>query len=128
MPWPEDAPDWLRKGAERLPSWVALFLVALALAGATTAAAVVGSGNPTGQWATPEAVQSVVLSHGLGVAVCHDGVCKISNGKLVNGPPNAESVAKVLSATVTGIGPSKLINGARRYQLFDVRACTIYYF
>ena len=34
----------------------------------------------------------------------------------------------VRSATVTGIAPSKLINGERRYQLFDVRACTIYYY
>src|SRR5262249_47975044 len=77
---------------------------------------------------TPDAVHSVVLARGLGVVVCNDGVCKISNGKLVDGPPNAESVAEVLSATVTGMGPSKLINGVRHYQLFNVRACTIYYF
>jgi hypothetical protein len=35
----------------------ALLLGALALAGATTAA-LVGSGNPTGQWATPSAVRA----------------------------------------------------------------------
>jgi hypothetical protein len=32
-----------------------------------------------------------------------------------------------VSAAVTGIGPYKLVDGVRRYQLFNVRACTIYY-
>jgi hypothetical protein len=105
----------------------AVLLPALAVAGAATGA-VVGSGNPTGQWAAPEAVRSVILERGFGLGLCHNSVCAISNGKLVNGPPNAEVVAEVLAATVTGMGPSKLIDGVRRYQLFDVQACTIYYY
>ena len=107
-------------------SWIALLLVALAVAGAATAA-VVGSGNPTGQWATPKAVQAVILSRGLGLTECSGGACKIGR------PANqlhidAEVVASVVSAAVTGIGPYKLINGVRRYQLFNVRACTLYYY
>jgi hypothetical protein len=105
---------------------VALLLIALGLAGAATAA-VPGSGNPTGQWATPRAVQTVILSHRLGVGQCSGGVCKI--GLPANKPGVvAESAAKVVSVTVGGIGPYKLINGVRRYQLFNVRACTLYYY
>ena len=103
-----------------------LLLVALAFAGAATGA-VVSSGNPTGRWATPTAIQSIVLSSRLGVGLCNDVVCKRINGKLVDGP-TAEVVTKVLAATVTGIGPNKVINGARRYQVFSVRACTISYY
>lgn len=33
-----------------------------------------------------------------------------------------------MSASVAGIGPYRLINGVRRYRLFNVRACTIYYY
>ena len=37
-------------------------------------------------------------------------------------------LAEVLSATVAGSGPYNLINGVRHYQLFNVRACTVYYY
>jgi hypothetical protein len=107
---------------------IAVLLLPIAVVGAATAA-VVGSGNPTGQWATPAAVQSVILSRGVGLLECGPGrgACKFAR------PFNqlhidAEVPTNVVSATVTGIGPSKLINGVRRYQLFDVRACTIYYY
>jgi hypothetical protein len=105
---------------------IALLLVALAVAGAATAAAV-GSGNPTGQWATPKMVQAVILSSALGIGECNGGACKIGRpAKQLH--IDAEVVASVVSATVTGIGPYKVLNGARRYQVFDVRACTLYYY
>jgi hypothetical protein len=105
---------------------IALLLVALAVAG-TAAAAAVGSGNPTGHWATPKAVQAAILSRGVGLIECNGGACKIGRpAKQLH--IDAEVVARVVSATVTGIGPYKLLNGARRYQLFDVRACTLYYY
>jgi hypothetical protein len=34
----------------------------------------------------------------------------------------------VVSANVTGLGPSKIVRGVRRYQLFDVHACTVHYY
>ena len=105
---------------------IALLIVAHAVAGAATAA-LVGSGNPTGQWATPRAVQTIMLSRGLDIGQCAGRPCKI--GLPANKPGVVkDSVAEVVSATVTGIGPSKLINGLRRYQLFDVQACTVYYY
>jgi hypothetical protein len=105
---------------------IALLLVALGVAGAATAA-VLGNGNPTGQWATPKAVQAVILSRGTDITECSGGACKI--GEPINKLGiNAEVVTSVVAATVTGIAPYKLINGARRYQLFNVRACTIYYY
>lgn len=107
---------------------IALSVLAVAVAGAAAAAAV-GSGNPTGQWATPAAVQSVILSRGVGLLECRPGrgACRIDR------PFNqlhidAEVPTSAVSATVTGIDPFKLVNGVRRYQLFDVRACTIYYY
>ena len=105
---------------------VVVLLVALVVASAATGA-VVSSGNPTGTWATTSAIQSIVLSSALGVGLCDNGVCKSINGRLAS-EPTAGVVTKVLSATVTGIGPTRLVNGARRYQLFSVRACTIYYY
>jgi hypothetical protein len=53
-----------------------LFGVAFAVAGAATAA-LVRSGNPTGRWATPSAVQAIIQSGRLGVGECSGGVCKI---------------------------------------------------
>jgi hypothetical protein len=89
-----------------------------------------GTGNPTGQWTTPAAVHAVLLSHSLGVRECgaastQGGACKVGLGI---SPPDvvAESVTRVVSANVTGLGPSKLFRGVRRYQLFDVRACTVH--
>lgn len=117
-------------------SLAAALAVALAIAGAATAA-VVGSGNPTGQWATPEAIQAALLSHGVDIDVCAagppqptfrpDGVCKVGRPAQALGM-NGDRVTSVRSATVTGIDPSKLANGVPRYQLFNVRACTIYYY
>ena len=104
----------------------ALIVSALAFGGAATAA-LVGSGNPTGRWATPGAVQAIILSHRLDVDDCPGGPCKIglpaTTPGVVRGGPT-----KVLSATVAGVASSKLINGVGRFQLFEVRACTIYYF
>jgi hypothetical protein len=96
---------------------IALLLVALGVAGAATAA-LVGSGNPTGRWATPRAVQAVILSREITIGECSGGACKIG---LLAGKPGVvrETVADVVSATVTGIGPYKLINDVRRYQLFN---------
>ena len=105
---------------------VALLLSALAIAGAASGA-VLGSGNPTGKWATPQAAQAVILSRTIEVGECNGGACQITNGNLVAGPTSGR-VSRVVSASVTGIGPYKLINGGRRYQLFNVRACTIYYY
>ena len=105
---------------------VALLLFALAVAGVASSA-VLGSGNPTGKWATPQAALAVILSRTIEVGECAGGACQITNGKLV-GEPTSGRVSRVVSATVTGIGPYKLINGVRRYQLFNVRACTIYYY
>lgn len=100
--------------------------IAVALSGVATAA-LVGSGNPTGQWSTPSAVQAIIQSGKLDVAECPGGVCKI--GLPAHGPGVVEGgLTEVLSATVAGIGPYKLINGVRRYQLFNVRACTVYYY
>ena len=110
---------------------IVLLLFALAVAG-TASGSVLGSGNPTGQWATPKAAQAVILSRAIGVSECfvagaNGGACKIGRPanqlRVVN-----ESVARVVSANVTGIGPYKLVNGVRRYQLFKVRACTIYHY
>jgi len=103
----------------------ALLLGALAFGGVASSA-LVGSGNPTGRWATPGAIRTIILSLAgddrLGVGV----PCDIGRR-----PPNVcaeEAPVRVLSATVIGIPPSKLINGVPRFQLFEVRACTIYYF
>src|SRR4051794_8116536 len=113
----------------------ALLVVALAVAG-VSAAALVRSGNPTGRWATPRAVQAIILSHKLQVGECEStpgGGLVLSGGNCKLGLPAtkpgvvAGRIAKVVSATVKGIGPYKLSNGARRYQLFDVEACTVYY-
>lgn len=105
---------------------IALLFAALAVVGVARGA-LVGSGNPSGQWATPRAVQAVILSRGIGLGECSGGACEI--GLPANKPGVvAEMVAEVVSATVTGIGPSKLIDNVRRYQLFDVRACTFYYY
>ena len=106
---------------------IALLLVAFAVAGAATAA-IVESGNPTGQWATPSAVHAVIRSRLIAVGQCSGGPCKIGlpankPGIVQDGPG-----AKVVSVTVAGIGPHKLINGLRRYQLFNVHACTVYYY
>jgi hypothetical protein len=100
--------------------------IALAVAGAATAV-LVGSGNPTGQWATPSVVQAIIQSEKLDVGECPGGVCKMGlrahrPGVVRRGP------SEVLSAAVAGIGPYKLINGVRHYQLFNVRACTVYYY
>jgi hypothetical protein len=90
------------------------------------------TGNPAGQWATPAAVQAVLLAHPLGVGECgpagkEGGACKVGLGK---SPPDvvAESVSRVVSANVMGLGPSKVVRGVRRYQLFDVLACTVHYY
>ena len=109
----------------------AAVVVLALLVGSSTALGGSGSqrsGNPNGQWVTVKAVQAVILSNGIEVDECMGGACKITNGKLVGGPPTSGRVAKVVSAAVTGIGPYNLINGARRYQLFNVQACTIYYY
>ena len=53
---------------------------------------------------------------------CKIGLPATKPGVVQEGP------TKVLSATVAGVAPFKLINGVRRFQLFEVRACTIYYF
>ena len=102
-----------------------MLLVGVAVACSATGAAA-SSGNPAGKWATATAIRSILLSKKLGVGLCNDGVCTSSSGRLVEGP-TAAVATKVLAATVTGIGPNKLVNGTRRYQLFSVRACTIYY-
>lgn len=104
-------------------------ILGIAFTGAGAATAVlVGSGNPTGQWATPSVVQGVIQSEKLVVGKCSGGVCKIGlpahRPDVVQTGPQAD----VLSATVAGIGPYKLINGVRHYRLFDVRACTVYYY
>jgi hypothetical protein len=104
---------------------IVLPLFALAIASAASGA-VLGSGNPTGQWATPQAAQAVILSRKIEVGECIGGACQITNGKLV-GEPTSGRLSRVVSATATGIGPYKVVNGVRRYQLFNVRACTIYY-
>jgi hypothetical protein len=87
-----------------------------------------GVGTRPVQWATPSAVQGVIQSEKLDVGQCSGGVCKIGlpahhPDVVQRGPP-----AEVLSATVAGIGPYKLINDLRHYQLFNVRACTVYYY
>ena len=115
---------------------IGLLLVVLAVAGVSTAA-LVGSGNPAGRWATPRAIQAIVLSHKLHVGECESapgagfvpsgGNCKLGRPATKPGVV-ANPLAKVVSATVTGIGSSKLINGGHRYQLFDVEACTVYYY
>ncbi len=98
----------------------ALLLAALAFGGVATSA-LIRSRNPTGQWATPAAVQTIILSLAGGHRL------------VVDVPPNKPAVAqrvvvKVSSASVAGVPPSKLINDAQHFQLFNVRACTIYYF
>jgi len=105
---------------------IALLLVALSIAGAATGA-VVAKGNPTGQWATANGIKTVILSRVLGVTLCNGGACKIGQPAKQLGV-DAEVVSRVVSATVTGVGPYKLINGEHRYLLFNVRACTIYYY
>jgi hypothetical protein len=93
----------------------ALLLGASAWGGVATPA-LIRSRNPTGQWVTAAAVQTTILS----LAGGH---------RLVVGvPPNQRAVVKVVSATVAGVPPSKLINSAQHFQLFEVRVCTIYYF
>jgi hypothetical protein len=99
----------------------ALLVGALAFGGVATSA-LVGSGNPTGRWATPGAIRTIILSPAgddrLGVGVPPDTPNVVAE----------EAGVRVLSATVIGIPPSKLINGAQNFQLFEVHACTIYYF
>ena len=91
-----------------------LLMGGLALGGAATATPT-RSGNPSGRWATPEAVRAIILS--------------LAGDSRINvGGWGEDVVVKVLSATVAGIPPSRLINGVPRFQLFEVRACTIYYF
>jgi hypothetical protein len=115
---------------------IALAVVALAVAGAATAA-LVGSVNPTGRWATPTAVQKLILSHKLDVRECESvpgagfarsgGTCKLGRPATKPGVV-AMTLTRVTSATVTGIGPAKLIDAVRHYRLFDVQACTVYYY
>lgn len=104
----------------------ALIFGALAFGGAATAT-LVGSENPTGRWATPGAIQAIILSHRLDVDECPGGPCKIGLPATKPGVVQ-EGPTRVLSATAAGVAPFKLINGVRRFQLFEVRACTIYYF
>ena len=57
-----------------MTAWAARFgavliFGALAFGGAATAT-LVGSGNPTGRWATPGAIQAIILSHRLDVGEC----------------------------------------------------------
>src|SRR4029077_14549729 len=78
-------------------------------------------------WATPKAVQAALLSRVFGIDVCSGGACKIGRPVKQLGI-DGDRGTSVLSATVTGIAPSKLVNGSRRYQLFNVRARTIYYY
>jgi hypothetical protein len=107
-----------------LTAWAArlgtvLLLGVLALGSAATAARV-GGGNPNGRWATPAAIQAIILTHQLGVgsAPCP----KVMSCDVWGGP------VKVSSATVAGIPPSRTIEGVRHFQLFEVRACTIFYY
>ena len=99
----------------------ALLLGALAFGGAATAA-LVGGGNPNGRWATPGAIHAIILSlagnHRLGLGVPPDSPNVVAE----------ERIVKVLSATVNGIAPSKRSNSVPHFQLFEVRACTVYYF
>lgn len=104
---------------------IALLVSAFGVAGAATAA-LVGSGNPTGRWATPTAIRAAILSRRLDVGECSGGACKI--GRPANKPGLVRGgFVKVVSATVAGVGPYKVVDGVRRYRLFDVLACTIYY-
>jgi len=105
---------------------IALILVALLVVGVATGA-LAAEGNPTGQWATANGVKTVILSRVLGVTLCNGGACKIGQSAEELGV-DAEVVSRVVSAAATGVGPYKLINGELRYQLFDVRACTVYYY
>lgn len=98
---------------------VAVLLGAPAFGGAATAA-LDGSGNPNGRWATEGAIEANIVSHRLDVG--YRPCTKPEPCDSAGGP------IKVSSATVAGIPPSTMINGARHFQLFDVRACTIYYF
>ena len=83
-------------------------------------AALVGGGNPNGRWATPRAIQAIILAHRLDV-----GYVPCTKAMSCDG---AGGPIKVSSATVTGVPPSRLINGVPRFQVFEVRACTIFYF
>jgi hypothetical protein len=115
---------------------VASLVVALALAGVSTAGSV-GSGNPRGGWATSSAVRTIIFSHKLQVGECEPspgaGFVRSSGNCKLGRPPTkpgvvAELITKVVSASVTGIGPYKLIAGRPRYQLFNVSACTVYFY
>ena len=111
-------------------------LAAALAATAVAAAGLLGGGNPTGRWATPSAVQTLILSHKLAVGECEPapgvgfvlsaGNCKLGRPSTKPGVV-ASTITKVVSATVTGIGRAKQINGVAHYQLFDVHACTVYY-
>ena len=102
-------------------------LVTLTTSSAAATATPVGSENPTGRWATPAAIQAIILSQRLDVDECPGGPCRIGRPATKPGVVQ-EGPTKVLSATVVGVAPFKLVNGVRRFQLFEVRACTIFYF
>jgi hypothetical protein len=107
-------------------------LISLVSAGvlATTAGGALAGGNPTGQWVSAAAVQRSFINRPFDVMTCSQGglvmsPCNVLFDNLVGDPITFR--IGVVSARVRGIGPSRVMKGQRRHQLFEGRVCGLNY-
>ncbi|MFL5954806.1 MAG: hypothetical protein ACJ76I_11940 [Gaiellaceae bacterium] len=93
----------------------------ICVVGFAAGAAVAGSSE---RWATVAQVKRTLLENPLDVQLCVSdcgAVDDVTTGEWLTFPVD------VIGATVKGRGPSRLVNGAKRYQRFEARVCAIYY-
>jgi hypothetical protein len=69
-------------------------------------------------------VQRSFIGHPFEVMTCSPA-CNVFNGQII-GDTSTFRIG-VVSARVRGIGPSKIVNGQRRYQSFEGRVCGLDY-
>lgn len=107
-------------------SWKLAIATIAAIAAVVGAAATAPSAtaHPRGAWATPASIKRLLVGKPFTVIVC-GGYCYVQNNR-----PFGDYLplkVGVISATVRGVGPSRVFGGVRRYRDFNVRACALDY-